>query len=40
MQRKIKNVGLVTLNTGHFCFLEDSYTFNKVIMSYLGIEEK
>ena len=38
MEKEIKNAGLVVLkNTGHFSFLEDKYTFEKVIKSYLKI---
>ena len=38
MQREIKNVGLVVLKgCGHFSFIEDRYTFERVIKSYLKI---
>lgn len=39
MEKMIKNSGLVTLkNAGHYSFLEQQYTFNKVIKSYLKID--
>lgn len=38
MEKLIKNSGLVTLkNAGHYSFLEQQYTFNAVIKSYLKI---
>ena len=38
MEKEIKNAGLVVLkNTGHFSFIEDKYTFERVIKSYLKI---
>lgn len=38
MEKLIKNSGLVTLkNAGHYSFLEQQFTFNKVIKSYLKI---
>ena len=38
MEREIKNAGLVIIkNTGHFSFIEDRYTFERVIRSYLKI---
>lgn len=38
MEKEINNAGLVVLKgTGHFSFVEDSYTFDKVIRSYLNI---
>lgn len=38
MEKEIDNAGLVVLKgTGHFSFVEDSYTFDKVIRSYLNI---
>lgn len=40
MNKKIKNSGLVTFNSGHFPFLEDSYSFKKVIKQYLEIGDK
>jgi len=37
MEEKIPDAGLVVLkNTGHYSFLEDFYTFSKVIDSFLG----
>ncbi len=40
MEREIKNAGLVTLkNAGHYSFIDQQYTFNKVIMSFLKIGE-
>lgn len=39
MEKLIKNSGLVTLkNAGHYSFLEQQYTFNAVIKSYLKIK--
>lgn len=40
MNKKIKNSGLVTFNSGHFPFLEDSYSFKMVIKQYLEIGDK
>jgi pimeloyl-ACP methyl ester carboxylesterase len=37
MNKKIKNSGIVTFNTGHFPFLEEPYIFKKTIENYLGI---
>ncbi len=37
MNKKIKNSGIVTFNTGHFPFLEEPYVFKQVIKNYLGI---
>ena len=38
MEREIKNSGLVVIkNTGHFSFIEDEYTFLKVMASYFNI---
>ncbi len=40
MEREIKNSGLVTLkNAGHYSFIDQQFTFNKVIMSFLKIGE-
>ncbi len=40
MEREMKNAGLVTLkNAGHYSFVDQNYTFNKVIMSFLKIGE-
>ena len=37
MEEKIPDAGLVVLkNTGHYSFLEDFYTFSRVIDSFLG----
>lgn len=39
MEEKIPDAGLVVLkNTGHYSFLEDFYTFSRVIDSFLGGE--
>lgn len=39
MEKLIPNSGLVTLkNAGHYSFLDQQYTFNKVIKSYLKID--
>lgn len=37
MEKKIKNSGLVILNGGHFSFIDDRYTFIKVIESYFKL---
>ena len=38
LKRLIKNSGLVTINgAGHFCFLDDFYTFDLVVKSFLGV---
>ena len=38
MEKLIKNSGLVTLHgAGHYSFLEQQFTFNRVIASYLDI---
>ncbi len=38
MEKEIKNSGLVTLkNAGHFAFLDQQYTFNEVLKSFLKI---
>ena len=38
MEKEIKNSGLVVIkNTGHFSFLEDEYTYLKVMASYFNI---
>ena len=38
MEKEIKNAGLVVLKgCGHFSFIEDRYTFERVIKSYLKI---
>ncbi len=37
--RKIASSGLVVLdNVGHFPYLEDAFTFNKIISNYLGVK--
>ena len=38
LNRLIKNSGLVTISgAGHFCFLDDFYTFDLVIKSFFGV---
>lgn len=37
MEKEIKNVGLVVLNGGHFSFIDDPFTFAKVIASYFKL---
>ena len=37
MEKEINNSGLVVLNGGHFSFIDDQFTFSKVIMSYFNI---
>lgn len=37
MEKEIKNSGLVILHGGHFSFIDDYYTFLKVLNSYLNI---
>ena len=38
LNRLIKNSGLVVINDGgHFCFLDDYYTFNLVVESFFGV---
>lgn len=40
MEEKIPDAGLVVLkNTGHYSFLEDFYTFSRVIDSFLGVNK-
>lgn len=39
MNSLIQNSGLVVLNGGHFSYLDDPITFEKVIVSYLKINE-
>lgn len=40
MEKLIKDAGLVKLeNAGHYSFLEQQYTFNRVMCSFLKIEE-
>ena len=40
MEKLIKNSGLVTLkNAGHYSFLEQQFIFNKVISSFMKLEE-
>ncbi len=40
MEQNIKNAGLVTLkNAGHYTFIDQRHTFNKVLMSFLNIGE-
>lgn len=37
MEKNIQNAGLVKLHGGHFSFIEDRFTFLKVLASYLKI---
>ena len=38
LNRLIKNSGLVTINgAGHFCFLDNFYTFDLVVKSFFGV---
>ena len=38
LNRLIKNSGLVTIKgVGHFCFLDDFYTFDLVVKSFFGV---
>ena len=37
MEKEIKNSGLVILNGGHYSFLDDRYTYLKVLDSFLGV---
>mgnify|MGYP005765608411 FL=1 len=39
MEKLIPGAGLVTLkNAGHYAFLEQQYTFNRVVCSFLKID--
>lgn len=39
MNKLLRNSGLVTLeNTGHFPYLESKYEFNKIILTFLGVQ--
>ena len=38
LNRLVKNSGLVVINDGgHFCYLDDFYTFNLVVESFFGV---
>lgn len=40
MEKEMKNAGLVVLeNAGHFAFMEQQYTFLKIISSFLNIKQ-
>ncbi len=40
MEKEIKNSGLVTLDGGHYSFLDSQFIFNRVIKSFLKIGDK
>ena len=38
MNKLIKNSGIVELEAGHYSFIDQMYTFNRVIASFLKID--